>query len=231
LGVRDVEVALTPEAEALRIEAKGISTVGPFAGTAGLVVPKGDGRTRLELRDFQLSSTHITGSVMLDKDGADGKLTVSGGGVSGLIALAPRGGGQSVDASIDARNAHFEGDRPLTIATGRLKFSGQLVKQHTTLSADLFAQGIGKGKLFIGRFAMAARLNDGNGTVNATLGGRKGSRFDFQVSSDIAPGRISLLAGGNFAGRRSPCRVGPFSRLKAAMAHRACGVWRPVRWI
>lgn len=202
LGVRDVEVALTPEAEALRIEAKGISTVGPFAGTAGLVVPKGDGRTRLELRDFQLSSTHITGSVMLDKDGADGKLTVSGGGVSGLIALAPRGGGQSVDASIDARNAHFEGDRPLTIATGRLKFSGQLVKQHTTLSADLFAQGIGKGKLFIGRFAMAARLNDGNGTVNATLGGRKGSRFDFQVSSDIAPGRISLLAGGNFAGQK-----------------------------
>lgn len=202
LGVRDVLVTLTPEAEDLRIEARGTSMVGPFAGTAGLLIPRGEGRTRLELRDFVLSSTHVTGSVMLDDGGADGRLTVSGGGVSGLIALAPRGGGQSVDATLEARNAHFEGDRPLTIAAGRLKVSGQLVKQHTTLSADLFAQGIGKGKLFIGRLAMAARLNDGNGTVNATLGGRKGSRFDLQVSSDIAPGRISLLAGGSFAGQK-----------------------------
>lgn len=202
LGVKDVLVVLTPEAEALKIEARGNSSVGPFTGTAGLIVPKGEGRTRLELRDFLLSSTHVTGSVMLDDEGADGHLTVSGGGVAGLIALAPRGGGQSVDASLDARNAHFEGERPLTIASGRLKVSGQLLKQHTTLSADLFAQGIGKGKLFIGRLGLAARLNDGNGTVNATMGGRKGSRFDLQVSSDIAPGKVSVLAGGSFAGQK-----------------------------
>lgn len=202
LGVKDVLVTLTPEIDALRIEAKGTSTVGPFAATAGLVIPKGEGRTRLELRDFLLSSTHVTGAVMLDDAGADGHLTVSGGGVTGLIALAPRGGGQSVDASLDARNAHFEGDRPLTIAAGRLKVSGQLLRQHTTLSADLFAQGIGKGKLFIGRLGLAARLVDGNGTVNATMGGRKGSRFDLQVSSDIAPGKVTVLAGGSFAGQK-----------------------------
>ncbi|MGP2420415.1 hypothetical protein, partial [Listeria monocytogenes] len=61
LGVKDVLVLLTPEAEALRIEARGTSTVGPFAGTAGLFIPKGEGRTKLELRDFLLSSTHVTG--------------------------------------------------------------------------------------------------------------------------------------------------------------------------
>lgn len=224
LGVKDVLVNLTPEAEALRIEAKGTSMAGPFSGTAGLILPKGEGRTRLELRDFLLSSTHVTGAVMLDDTGADGHLTVSGGGVSGMIALAPRGGGQTVDASLDARNAHFEGDRPLTIATGRLKVSGQLLRQHTTLSADLSAQGIGKGKLFIGRLGLAARLNDGNGTVNAIMGGRKGSRFDLQVSSDIAPGRIALLAGGSFAGQK----IAMPRRALFTMESRegAPGIWR-----
>lgn len=200
-GIKDVALALTPEAGALRIEARGQSALGPFAGVLGLVMPD-VGLARLDVRDLGLSATHVTGTLALGNGGADGRLGLAGGGVSGVITLSPRGGGQGIEALINARNAHFEGDRPLTIAMGRLKASGLIQKAHTTLSADLSAQGIGKGKLFIGSLALGAQLSDGVGKVTAAIGGRKGSRFDVQATGDVAPDRIAIVAGGNFAGQR-----------------------------
>lgn len=202
-GIKNVTVALTPEdGGALRIDTQGDSSLGPFSGALALTLPADVSKARLDVRRFDLSNTHVAGALALGNGGALGDLTLSGGGVSGVIGLAPRAGGQGVDVALVARDAHFAGDRPLTIATGQLKVTGLIQKHHTTLSADMTAQGVGKGRLFIGRLAMGARLFDGVGKVTASVGGRKGSRFDLAVTGDVAPDRVTLLAGGSFAGQR-----------------------------
>ena len=204
-GIKDVALVLTPEADALRIEARGQSGLGPFAGTLGVVLPDGGqkagGKARLDVRDLALSATHVRGVLALGDEGAEGRLNVSGGGVSGAITLAPGAGGQNIEAMLGARNAHFEGDKPLTIAVGRLQASGAIQKGHTSLSADLSAQGIGKGKLFVGSLALGVALKDGVGKVTGAIGGRKGSRFDVRASGDVTPDRIALVAGGSYAGQ------------------------------
>jgi translocation and assembly module TamB len=54
-------------------------------------------------------------------------------------------GGQGVDATLAAQEAHFGGAKPLTIAKGRLVAHGLIQKHHTTLSGELSAQGVGRG--------------------------------------------------------------------------------------
>ncbi|RVU07635.1 translocation/assembly module TamB [Novosphingobium umbonatum] len=200
LGVKNVVLALSPEAEAIRISGRGESAFGPFTGQLGVSLPDSE-TARLDLRDFTFSSTHVIGTVDWRQGAADGRLTVYGGGVTGNVALTPRSGGQGIAAKLTAKNAHFDGDRPLTIAQGSLTASGLLQKQHSTLATDLTAQGVGKGKLFIGKLALGTKLNDGSGSFTASLGGRRGSRFDLSAAGEIAPNRISLLAGGSFAGQ------------------------------
>jgi translocation and assembly module TamB len=64
------------------------------------------------------------------------------------------------------------------------------------------AQGIGKGRLFVGKLDAHAKLTDGSGRVTASIGGRRGSRFDLNVLADVGPGKVALIAGGTFAGQR-----------------------------
>lgn len=200
LGMRDVDIDLEPEGDDLRVEVAGQSALGGFEGALGLTLPK-EGASRLTVRGLTLSDTFVTGALDLAEGGAKGTLSVGGGGVSGSVALAPRAGGQGVEANLAARNARFEGEKPLTIALGQLKASGLIQKHHTTLSADLTAQGIGKNRLFIGRLAAAVRLSDGSGRISASIGGRRGSAFDMQGTADVAPDRIAVIAGGHYAGQ------------------------------
>jgi translocation and assembly module TamB len=205
IGIRDVDITLTPEAAALRIETKGQSLLGPFEGALGLVMPPDDApdsaKSKLTLRGLNLSDTYVSGAIELGQSGADGTLGVSGGGLRGTVKLSSQNGAQGVEANLSAKDAHFAGDSPLTIAKGQLKLSGLIQKYHTTLSGDLSAQGVGKGKLFIGTLAMAANLRDGAGRVTAAIGGRRGSRFDMRLAANVAPERIALQTSGSYAGQ------------------------------
>jgi translocation and assembly module TamB len=200
-GLKNVRVALAPISGGFRIETNGGSTLGPFDGTLGLFSRPG-GPTRIDVQRLNFSETLVKGSLLLERAGVNGTLNVSGGGVSGTIALAPRGGGQGFNVALLANNAHFGGDNPLTIGSGRLEAAGLLVKGHSTISGSLLGQGIGRGNLVLGRIAAQASLQDGRGRVTAALAGRRGSRFALQLVGDVAPERIAVLASGDFAGQR-----------------------------
>ena len=134
---------------------------------------------------------------------ADGHTELSGGGVSGAVRLSPRSqgqGGQGIDAHLTIHDAHFGGATPLTIAHGQMQASGLILRQHSSLTADAQLQGIGKGRLFIGRAAARLTLADGAGQMTASLAGRRGSRFELQLGANITPGRLGLAANGVFSG-------------------------------
>ena len=78
-GLKDVRVALSPIADGFRIETAGDSTLGPFTGTLGLFMPPGQG-TRIDIQQFRVWQTDVTGGVTLGKDGVAGQIALAGEG-------------------------------------------------------------------------------------------------------------------------------------------------------
>jgi translocation and assembly module TamB len=200
-GLENVRVAISPIKDGFRIETKGGSMLGPFDGLLNLYAPS-RGPTRIAIERLDIWKTSVTGNLTLGAGGANGILALTGGGLDGTIALSPRGGGQAFDVSITARNARFAGQTPITIAQAQIEASGLLREGHSTIDGTVYAQGLSYGTLFIGRLAGRADLQDGNGTVTASLAGRRGSRFNLQLNAAVAPRRIAVAARGDFAGRR-----------------------------
>lgn len=200
-GLKDVRVALSPIADGFRIETGGESRLGPFAGAFGLFMPQG-GPTRIAIERFRVWQTDVTGGVTLGDDGVAGQLAMTGGGLNGTVLLAPRDGGQGFDANITARNAKFGGASPLSIGNARIDATGLIKDGHSTIEGTALAEGIGMGKVFLGRVAAAAYLQDGSGSVTASVSGRRGTRFALQGTAAFAPDQIVAYVSGEYAGRK-----------------------------
>ncbi len=199
-GLKNVRIALAPVADGFRIETEGDSTLGPFKGTLGLFARKGS-ETRLAIERMQVWKTDVTGGLLLGKGGVTGRLQLAGGGLGGTIGLEPRGGGQGLDLALTLENAQFGGETPIAIGKGKLEASGFIARDHTTMEGNAIGQGISYGNAFFGRMAVQAKLADGRGQGTASLAGRRGSRFNLQLTGDFAPGRLAVLGHGDFAGR------------------------------
>lgn len=199
-GLKNVRVALSPIEDGFRIETGGDSRLGPFAGTLGLFMPP-RGPTRIDIQTFKVWETSITGGVTLGDAGVAGQLLINGGGLDGTVALAPRDGGQSFDANITARNAKFGGAQPLSIGNAKIDATGLIKDGHSTIEGTMLAEGIGMGKVFIGRLAASAYLQDGSGSVTASVSGRRGTRFALQGTAAFAPDQIVAFVSGEYAGR------------------------------
>ena len=139
-GLKDVRVALSPIADGFRIETAGDSTLGPFTGTLGLFMPPGQG-TRIDIQQFRVWQTDVTGGVTLGKDGVAGQIALAGGGLNGTVLLSPREGGQGFDANVIARNARFGGARPLSIGNAKIDATGLIKDGHSTIEGTLLAEG------------------------------------------------------------------------------------------
>jgi translocation and assembly module TamB len=200
-GLRDVRVALEPEGDSFRIATSGQSTLGPFDGTLLLTAAE-DGPLAIAIERLDVWQTSVTGALALDDAGVSGDLLLAGGGVDGTVALAPREGGQGFDVTLTARNARFAGATPLGIREAEVQASGVTGSGGTTVTGNLRGAGISYGSLFVGRIAARAEVQDGRGTFNASLTGRRGSRFELQLAGDAAPDRISLAARGSYGQRR-----------------------------
>ncbi|MFN3468136.1 MAG: translocation/assembly module TamB domain-containing protein [Novosphingobium sp.] len=200
-GLKDVRVALSPVPEGFRIETGGESALGPFSGTLGLFMPPGAG-ARVEIERFRVWQTDLGGSMTLGDDGVTGKITLAGGGLGGAIALAPREGGQGFDADVIARNARFGGERTISIGNARIDGEGLIRNGQSTIEGNLLAEGIGLGKVFIGRMAAAAYLQDGSGSVTASVSGRRGTRFSLQGTAAFSPDQVIAYIAGDYAGRQ-----------------------------
>ena len=199
--LHDVRLALAPEGDGFRIDTTGSSPLGPFEGNFGLLAPQGQ-PVRIAVNRLAFSEAVLSGRLLLQRGGVLGELRLAGGGTGGTIWLEPRSGGQGIDLALTAHNARFGGSDPLGIASGRLQANGLIAHGHSTLSASIEGAGIGQGNLFLGRIAAQGRMQDGVGNFTATLAGRRGSRFNLQLAGDIAPRRLAILAGGDFAGQR-----------------------------
>ncbi len=199
-GLEDVRLAIAPSADGFAIDASGGSVLGPFEGQFGLVAPAG-GPTRIAIDTLTVSDTEVTGDLTLVEGGARGELLFAGGGLDGTIALAPRGGGQGVEVSLQARNARFGGDTPLRIARADIEASGLIREGQTSFSGSGTAAGLSYGTLFISRLAAQGEVENGVGHVDASLAGRRSGRFVLDLNAQIRPDRIALAAQGEFAGR------------------------------
>ena len=199
-GLENVRVSIAPSEEGFAIQTEGQSLLGPFAGTLGLVSPAG-GPTRIDIEQLTVSDTQVRGALTLVDGGAQGSLALTGGGLDGTIDLAPRDGGQGLAVDLTARNARFGGATPLTIASADVQGQGLIAEGRTTFSGEGRAQGISYGSLFIGQMAARGELTNGVGRVDASITGRRGSRFALDLNANIRPDRIAVAADGSFAGR------------------------------
>jgi translocation and assembly module TamB len=199
-GLKDVRVALSPTEDGFDIETEGLSLLGPFEGQLNLFAPAG-GPTRIAIRTLTVSNTNVSGDLVLGTGAVSGDLAVAGGGLNGTIALTPRGGGQGFLVDLTARDARFGGATPLAINRADIDVSGVLAKGSSTIQGSVLAQGVSYGTLFIGRLAGRAQVTNGVGRFDAALTGRRGSRFELQVTGDMAPNRVSAAVRGNYGGR------------------------------
>lgn len=198
-GLENVRVVIAPIEGGFRIDTEGGSLLGAFEGQLGLFSPEG-GPTRIAIDRLAFGETNITGDLALEDAGARGQLNLAGGGLDGTIGVAPRGGGQGFDVDLIAQDARFGGASPLSIGSARVNLSGLLVDGNSTIQGTATAQGVSYGSIFIGRLAANADLRNGQGTVNAQIAGRRGSRFALNIAANIAPQRIAVAARGTFAG-------------------------------
>lgn len=206
-GLRDVRIAVDPAGDGFEVAAQGGSMLGPFDGEAFLAIPEG-GPTRLEIARLAVSDTVLSGSIAFGDGGASGDLALSGGGVSGNVALKPTRAGQGIAADVILRNARFAGPVPITIRSAHLTANGTLGEQ-ATIEAAVNAQGISRGKLFVGRLAGEGELRNGTGRFNVRLAGRRDARFNLRVVGDVSSERLAIGARGRYAGEpiRMPRRA------------------------
>ena len=200
-GLEDVRVAIAPIEDGFRIDTEGGSLLGPFEGVLDLYMPAG-GPTRISVERLDVWQTTVRGDLVLGDAGVTGDLALAGGGLDGTIALSPRGGGQAFDIDLVANDARFGGETRIAIARAQIEGSGLLVDGNSTIQGSVSAQGVQYGTLFLGRLAANAELRNGVGEVTAALSGRRGSRFNMQLTAQVAPRRIAVAARGEFAGRR-----------------------------
>ncbi|GAA4643202.1 translocation/assembly module TamB domain-containing protein [Pontixanthobacter gangjinensis] len=200
-GLKDVRVAISPSDAGFDIATQGQSLIGEFAGELALVSPE-DGPSRIDIEELRVWKTAVTGNLTLADGGADGRLLLSGGGLDGRIGLATRDGGQGFFFDVDARQASFGGATPLSIARATLEGRGYLKEGFSTVDANVTAQGLSYGSIFIGRLAAAAEMENGVGTATGSIAGRRGSRFALQMNADIKPGSYGIIARGEFGGKR-----------------------------
>ena len=199
-GLEDVRVALAPTPDGFRIETEGQSMLGPFDGIVNLNMPAG-GPTRIGIERLDVWRTSITGDLILGDGAVVGDLRLAGGGIDGTIALAQRNGGQGFDVAVTANDATFRGPTPIAINEATINVSGFFAEGNSTVTGTVRAAGINYGTLFLGRVAINAEVVNGEGSFQAALSGRRGSRFNLQVAGDVASDRIAVAARGEYAGR------------------------------
>ncbi len=200
-GLRDVRVALSPNRDGFAIATSGQSTLGPFEGTLGLVMPRG-GSTQIAIQRLVVSDTQVTGNLTLGKGAVSGNLALAGGGLDGTVLLAPRGGGQGLDIDVKARNARFGGATPITIARADITAQGTLAQGNSTFAGTARGSGLSYGTLFLGRFAAQGKVTNGVGQIDASIAGRRSSSFVLDLNANVAKNRIAVAARGELAGRK-----------------------------
>jgi translocation and assembly module TamB len=204
LGLRDVRLFLDPSAPGFAYRADGGSTLGAWTSNGGIALPRGE-PARVSVAALDVAGLRGTGELTLLKGGFDGRLTVAGSGVSGLLRFDRAGEVQRIAMSFDANNARL-GTRPeITIGRGGLDGEVLLDPAGLVTRATVTARGLRRGPLSLAQLAASIDLRGGRGTAKAALAGSRGRAFDLQTTIQIAPQRLVVTGGGTID--RRPVRI------------------------
>ena len=215
LGLRDVRAHLDPVPEGFAFRAAGNSRLGGFTGEGRILLPRGE-QARIALTRLGIGASRAAGAVAIVENGFDGRLDVSGGGISGPVLFRPDGAVQRVEAHLEARGATLAG---ATLRIGRLDLVARLDPAGTVIEAAATGQGLRRGGLSLARFAGNGRLVGGVGTVRASIAGSRGRAFDIQTETEVAADRYRVSAQGTLD--RRPLRL-----LSPAVVAREGDGWR-----
>ena len=202
-GVTAIALALDSTPGGYRLAAQGWSRLGPIAATIDFARASGDPAgdpTQMTLTDVRVVDTRLTGTLALGETGLDGALALAGGGLDGVVRLRSGAAGQAYEATVNAKAAHFGGDRPITIGLATLTLGGTAARNSSSVKASLKAQGVAVGGLFIGRLLADAALANGAGSVTASLAGRRGTQLALQGTAAVSPDRVVAYLAGDYAG-------------------------------
>jgi translocation and assembly module TamB len=217
LGLREVKAELTPDAAGYVFTAAGGSTLGPFAGGGAILLPPG-APALIRVDRIAVADALAAGALTPVTGGFDGRLDVTGR-VTGTIGFQPVSGVQRIILALAANAAQFAGPPAIGIGRGTVQATILLNPGATSVDANVQAGGVLVGRTRIGRLAGRARLVNGAGTVNLSLGAQRGRLFDLQARARIEPGRAAIDLAGTLA--RQPIRF-----ANSAMLTREDGGWR-----
>jgi len=194
-GLRDVRATLIPTAQGFDWTANGGSSAGAFRGNGAILLPK-NGQTVVRIATLTASGVRVSGDLALVSGGAAGQLTVTGGGLSGSIALAVPNAVQRVEAHLTARDVKLVGPPLLVVQRGRLDAVALLNPRGTSIEATFVGQGLRRGDIALARLAANARLVGGVGEVRANFAGSRGRGFDIRTVAQVSLDRYVISAEG-----------------------------------
>ena len=197
LGLRDVRAHLAPTPQGFAFTAAGGSRLGPFTGEGTILLPSG-GRAAIAVARLDVGGTRASGTLAVVAGGFDGRLTLAGGGLAGMLVFRPENGIQRIDAALDARGATIAGTR---VRRGHLDLALRLDPAGTTVSATATANGLRRGALRLARVAVNARLRGGVGEVRASVAGTRGRAFAVQSVTQVSANGYRVVAQGTVDGR------------------------------
>lgn len=200
-GLEDVRIAIAPSVDGFALDVSGGSLLGPFDGAVELVLPD-QGPARLAIQQLEVYRTNVSGGLVFADAGLSGDLVLTGGGVNGDVRFAPAGN-DAVAFAVDlaVRNASFGGDRRITLSRAQIDASGQFGgREGLRIDGDVSGTGLQYGQLYLANFTAAAQIANGSGGVTGAIAGSRADRFALKYDADVAPGRLGLLARGEYGG-------------------------------
>lgn len=200
LGLKDVRLRLDPTAQGFDYRAEGGSTLGPFTSNGAILLPRG-GNAVIAIADVTASNLSARGNLTVVPGGFDGRLAISGGGVSGTLAFAPRGDVQAITADLTLTRARFGGTANLFVGRGTVEGTIILDPAGTSITGTLRAQRLVRGPVRLAEIVATAKLVDGVGEVRASLSGSRRQSFALQAVAQVARDRISIQASGELEDR------------------------------
>ena len=194
LGIRDMRLSLLPTPAGFDYRSNGRSRLGPFTSNGRILIPRG-GRTIVSIAALDVNGTRARGDLRADPGGFTGTLNVGGGGLDGVLAFAPVGDAQKIEAHLRANGVSFPG--AMAVRAGRLDGNVILAEGRTTLEGVVDARGLQLSGITLARLTANAKLVNGSGQVRAAMAGRRGSAFDFSTLANVDPDRIELTGRGS----------------------------------
>jgi translocation and assembly module TamB len=201
LGLADVRLLLNPTPAGFDYRAAGGSTLGPFDSFGAILLPRG-APARIQVAALNVSGTMARGELVSMPGGFDGKLAVSGGGISGDVGFDRVGELQRIALSLDARRAQLGGLANLSVARGSIDGDILLDPAGTTTNLTVTARGLRREGLALAQLAGNVTLKGGAGQVRAAFAGSRGRAFDLQGVATVAPDRVSIIGEGTIDRKR-----------------------------